>query len=257
MFKMKEKWRYLKTEDKTAYANMAIDRAVLVANSECKVSPTVRFFTWNPPAISIGYFQSLEDEVNLEMCKNIGVDYVRRITGGGAVYHESELTYSIVIPESHPQVPKNIMESYGRICGAVIKGLKNLGINSNYIPVNDIIADGKKISGNAQTRKLKTVLQHGTILTDVDVNKMFLLLKVPDEKIKDKLIADVKQRVTSIKHILGDDINFNETAKAMKAGFEEEFNVDLVEGQLTSYEKELAKRFEIEFFGSKQWNHRR
>lgn len=254
---MKEKWRYLKTEDNSASTNMAIDRAVLVANSEGKVSPTVRFFTWNPPAISIGYFQSLEEEVDLNMCNNAGVDYVRRITGGGAVFHESELTYSIVISESHPQIPKNIMESYGRICAAVIKGLKNLGIKSNYIPINDIIADGKKISGNAQTRKMKTVLQHGTILTDVDVNKMFSLLKVPDEKIKDKLIADVKQRVTSIKHILGENITFNKTAKAMKAGFEEEFNVELVEGKLTSYEKDLAKKFEYEFFGSKEWNHRR
>lgn len=254
---MKEKWRYLKSEDNSASTNMAIDRAVLVANSEGKVSPTVRFFTWNPPAISIGYFQSLEEEVDLNMCNNAGVDYVRRITGGGAVFHESELTYSIVISESHPKIPKNIMESYGRICGAVIKGLKNLGIKSNYIPINDIIADGKKISGNAQTRKMKTVLQHGTILTDVDINKMFSLLKVPDEKIKDKLIADVKQRVTSIKHILGGNITFNKTAKAMKAGFEEEFNVELVEGKLTSYEKDLAKKFENEFFSSKEWNHRR
>ena len=247
---MKEKWRLLKTENNSAALNMAIDRAVIVTNSNKKVPPTVRFFTWKPPAISIGYFQSLKDEVDLNNCKKLGVDYVRRITGGGAVFHEEELTYSIIIPESHPQVPKNIMGSYGRICGAVIKGLKNLGIESEYKPINDIITSGKKISGNAQTRKMKTVLQHGTVLTDVDVDKMFSLLKVPNEKIKDKLIADVKERVTSIKHVLGREISFDDVAKAMKKGFEEEFNVELVEGTLTDEEIDLAKKFEKEFIES-------
>ena len=254
---MKEIWRLLKTEDNAGAVNMAIDKAVIVSNSNKKVPPTVRFFTWKPPTISIGYFQSLEEEIDLNSCKEFGVDYVRRITGGGAVFHEEELTYSIIIPESHPQIPKNIMESYGRICGAVIKGLKNLGIESEYKPINDIITSGKKISGNAQTRKMKTVLQHGTVLTDVDVDKMFSLLKVPNEKIKDKLIADVKERVTSIKHVLGREIPFDDVAKAMKKGFEEEFNVELVEGTLTDEEIDLAKKFEKECFSARDWNHRR
>jgi len=254
---MKEQWRLLQTGFSTASTNMAVDRAILVANSEGKVPPTVRFYGWTPPAISIGYFQSLTDEVDLDACKKLGVDYVRRITGGGAVFHDKELTYSIVIPESHPEIPKNIMNSYGRICGAVMKGLKHLGIESEYAPINDIVTGGRKISGNAQTRKLETVLQHGTVLMDVDVDKMFSLLKVPNEKIKDKLIADVKQRVTSIRHILGKDVRFEEVAKAMKKGFEEEFHVELIEGKLSKGELALAKKFEKECFSAKDWNHRR
>jgi len=254
---MKEQWRLLQTGFNTAATNMAIDRAVLVTNSEGKVPPTLRFYAWEPPAISIGYFQSLAEEIDLDACKTHGVEYVRRITGGGAVFHEAELTYSIIIPETHPQIPKNIMGSYGRICGAVIKGLGELGIESKYVPINDIIAYGKKISGNAQTRKARTVLQHGTVLTDVDVDKMFSLLKVPDEKIKDKLIADVKQRVTSIKHILEKEMPFEEVAQAMKKGFEEEFNVELVEGELIEEEVALTEKFEKECFGAKDWNHRR
>jgi len=254
---MREQWRLLITENKTAYKNMAIDRAVLVANSKKIVPPTVRFFTWSPPAISIGYFQSLSDEVNLEICKKLGVDFVRRITGGGAVFHDNELTYSIVIPESHPQIPKNIIDSYKRICGAIMKGLGNLGIDSNYFPINDILTNHKKISGNAQTRKLKTVLQHGTILMDVDVEKMFSLLKVPDEKIKDKLIEDVRNRVTSIKHVLNSDIRFSDVADAMKKGFEEEFNINLIDGDLSQEELELADLFERECFSADDWNNRR
>ena len=254
---MSEKWRLLKTGANTAAKNMAIDRAVLVANSLGKVPPTVRFYQWNPPAISIGYFQSLEDEVDIINCRNLGVDYVRRITGGGAVFHENELTYSIVISESHKKIPKNIMESYGRICGAVVKGLSNIGIESEYKPINDIIASGRKISGNAQTRKMKTVLQHGTIIMDVNVEKMFSLLKVPDEKIRDKLISDVKDRVTSIKHVLDKDIKFDIAAKAMKKGFEEEFDIILTKGEITNMETELTEKFERECFGNQEWNHKR
>ena len=181
---MREKWRLLKTGYKNAFTNMAIDYAVLVANSKNLVPPTVRFYGWEPSAISIGYFQSLEDEINLKKCNELNVDYVRRITGGGAVFHEDELTYSIVISESHPLIAKNILESYGSICGAIINGLSNLGIESTYVPINDILANGKKISGNAQTRKIHTLLQHGTILMDVDIEKMFSVLNVPNEKLR-------------------------------------------------------------------------
>jgi len=254
---MKEQWRLLKTNFSTAFTNMAIDRAVLVMSSKGGVLPTVRFYGWEPSAISIGYFQSLEEEVDLDTCRKLGVDYVRRITGGGAVFHEEELTYSIVIPENHPQIPENILESYGKICGAVMRGLDNLGIESKYVPINDIITGGRKISGNAQTRKSKTVLQHGTVLTDVDVEKMFSVLKVPNEKIKDKLIADVRQRVTSIKHVLGKEIRFEDVAKAMKSGFEQEFDIEFVEELLSEEEKELARKFEKECFSARNWNHKR
>jgi lipoate-protein ligase A len=254
---MTEQWRLLQTGFNTAYKNMAIDKAILIVNSENKVPPTVRLYGWVPPAISIGYFQSLTEEVDLDSCKKLGVDYVRRITGGGAVFHDKELTYSIVIPEEHPVIPKNILKSYGRICNALLHGLKQLGIKGAYAPINDILVDGKKISGNAQTRKANTVLQHGTILLDVDVNMMFSLLKVPNEKIKDKLIQDVKQRVTSIEHILGKQIRFKDVAEALKVGFEEEFHVELIQGILTKEEKTIAAQFEKECFSTTQWNHRR
>ncbi len=254
---MTEEWRLLITEGCNAARNMAIDRAVLVANSNGKVPPTVRFYTWSPPAISIGYFQSLEEEVDINMCKDLGIDYVRRITGGGAVFHEDELTYSIVVPEAHNQISKNIMESYSRICGAIIKGLENIGIESEYKPINDIITNGKKISGNAQTRKMKTVLQHGTVITDVNVERMFSVLKVPNEKIKDKMISDVKERVTSVKHVLGKTISFRKISNAMKNGFEKEFNIKLINGNLNKMEKDLTKKFEIECFGLEEWNHKK
>ncbi len=254
---MTEKWRFLVTDANNAYMNMAIDRAILKANSEGLALPTVRFYYWDPAAITIGYFQSLKDEVNLEKCKTFGIDYVRRITGGGAVFHENELTYSIVVPESHKKMPNNIMDSYGSICGAVMRGLNNFGIECKYHPINDILADGKKLSGNAQTRKHNTVLQHGTILLDVDVEKMFSVLRVPNEKIKDKLISNVKDRVTSVKHIVGKKIVFTDILNDMKKGFEDEFNVELVDGKLTDYELKLADKYDRECFSTDGWNNKK
>ena len=104
---------------------------------------------------------------------------------------------------------------------------------------------------------MKTVLQHGTILTDVDVDKMFSVLRVPNEKIRDKLISDVKERVTSVKHVLNKQISFNKAASAMKKGFEEEFDVKLVTGSLTPWEEDLARKFESECFGNPDWNHKK
>ena len=254
---MSEQWRLLLTGDHSAKENMAIDRAILVAHSKGIVPPTVRFYRWKPSAISIGYFQRLSEEVDLEACKRHRVDYVRRITGGGAVFHENELTYSIVVSEKHPLIPKHILESYGKICQAIIEGFSYLDITSQYAPINDILVDGKKISGNAQTRKLQTVLQHGTILLDVDVDKMFNLLKVPNEKIRDKLISNVKDRVTSLRHITGDSVSFDTVADAMKQGFEKTFNVRLETGVLTEEEKTFSEEFAVDCFGNDSWNHMR
>jgi len=254
---MNEEWRVLNSGFHNAFTNMAIDEAILREVSEGKVPPTVRFYSWKPRAISLGYFQSLHEEVDLEQCQRHGVDVVRRITGGGAVFHDQELTYSIVVSESHREIPKNIMKSYQRICGAVIKGLRHLDIKGVYAPINDILVDGRKISGNAQTRKQGTVLQHGTILMDVDVDTMFSLLKVPNEKLKDKLITDVKQRVTSLQHILGKPIPYEQVASAMKDGFEEEFDVSLVEGTLTENELILAHEIERKRFSQPAWNQKK
>lgn len=254
---MMEKWRFLMTGAHTAVENMAIDKAILVAHSKGLVPPTVRFYSWMPSAISIGYFQSLTEEIDLNACTTHGVDYVRRITGGGAVFHENELTYSIVVSEDHPSISKHILESYGTICQAIIDGLGFLHIDGQYAPINDILVDGKKISGNAQTRKMKTVLQHGTILLDVDVDKMFSILKVPNEKIKDKLITNVKDRVTSLRHITGNDVSFDTVADAMRRGFEKTFQVSLEPGDLIEEEHILSDEFAVDSFGSESWNHMR
>jgi len=225
---------------KDAYTNMAIDEAIMKSKT-----PTFRLYQWNPSAVSIGYFQSLEAEVDVNACK--GIDIVRRITGGGAVYHDQELTYSIIIPET--MTKSDIIKSYEQICGTVVNALKQLNIDAQFIPINDIISNGKKISGSAQTRKQGMVLQHGTILLGVDVDKMFSLLKVPDEKMKDKIIKTVKERVTSV------DVDLENLKKALINSFQAEFET-LDKGELTANECQSMAQLR-EKFKSSQWNESR
>jgi len=231
---------------------MAIDEAILTNCIKNKI-PCLRFFEWEPSCVTIGFFQAIKKEVDLEKAKSEGIDVVRRYTGGGAVFHDKELTYSIFLPEE--MVGRDILDSYDLICGGIIKGFEKLGIKAEFKAINDIIVNGKKISGNAQTRRNNWVLQHGTILLDVDVEKMFSLLKVPDEKIRDKLIQVVKERVTSIRHE-GYNFSFKDIKEALVFGFSELFG-EFEQSLLTKEEVELSEKLVKEKYSTNEWNFKR
>jgi len=239
-----------------AFMNMAIDEALLKLNAEGKSPNTLRFWRWLPSTISIGCFQSVEREVELEVAKRYGVDVVRRITGGGAVFHDhgGELTYSVVCKQG--DVPDDIIESYRWICGGLVHGFERLGLRAEFKPVNDVLGNGKKISGSAQTRRWGSVLQHGTVLIAPDVRRMFELLRVTPEKISDKFIASVFERVTTVERELGRKPSFEEVREAMSRGFEKSLDVKLSEGELTSDELELAAELEPKY-ASDKWLRKR
>lgn len=245
--------RLLTTGHKSAYENMSIDEAVLIHAQENHQS-TLRFYGWRPAAISIGYFQSLKEEVDLNECQKQHIDYIRRVTGGGAVFHETEVTYSLIAPVDGQFIPQDIISSYKKICQGIIEGLKILGIESQFVPLNDIIASGKKISGNAQTRKKNVLLQHGTILLDVNVEKMFHILKVPQEKLRDKLIKDVKQRVVGVKNLLGRRVDFESCQEALIKGFEKALTLEYSKIPLTASELKMAKELQDKKYSLPEWN---
>jgi lipoate-protein ligase A len=222
--------------------NMALDE-VLMYNANYDI-PILRLYGWQPPAVSIGYFQSMDEEVDVKTCKQMGIDVVRRITGGGAVLHESELTYSFITKI----YPKNIMESYNLLCDPVVMCINKLGFNAKFVPLNDITVDNKKVSGNAQTRKKNILLQHGTILLDVNVEKMFSVLKVPSEKIKDKMINEAKARV------MGLNKTFEQVAYNLKKSFGEKFGAEIIIDDLSIKETENAKKLASEKYASDPWN---
>jgi lipoate---protein ligase len=240
--------------------NMGLDEAILRAVARGESPPTLRLYSWSPSCVTVGYFQSLADEVDLEACRLAGVDAVRRITGGGAVLHEREITYSIVLPEGHPLAPAAILDSYAILCDGIVRALRDLGLDAAFQPINDVCVGGKKVSGNAQTRKLGCLLQHGTVLLGVDVERMFSLLKVPKEKLAGRLVADAKSRVASLGSLLGRDPCYTEAAAALARGFGEAFapyGVELERGELSAAELEEGRRLAAEKFASAEWNLKR
>jgi len=237
-----EKIRILETENNTGAWNMAVDEFLLYNYKE----PTLRIYGWSKPCISIGYFQNI-DEVNYKKCNENNVDVVRRITGGGAVFHDMELTYSFVTKN----FPESIMKSYEEISELIIQALKILGLDAKFSPLNDVTVNGKKVCGNAQTRKNSTLLQHGTILLEVDVEKMFSLLNVPIEKINDKKISDVKDRVAGISK------TFEQVSDALKNSARDVFGCDLVPFKLNQEELESCQKLMDEKFSSENWTFRR
>lgn len=247
------KWRIIGLEKHDAYFNMAIDEVLMEGIREGTSPPTIRFYGWSPSAVSIGRFQSMEEEVDVEKCREIGVDYVRRITGGGAVYHDTagEVTYSIAGSES--EFPKGIRESYAYICRYVINGLAGLGIDSEFAPINDIIHKGKKISGSAQTRRGGVLLQHGTVLYSLDVRRMFSVLKVSKEKISDKQIRAAEERVTSVSQIK--DVSINGLYSALLGAFTEDKEHSF--GIWSKEETAAAEKLRIRVYGTRRWNFNR
>ena len=237
--------KVLETGYNRAALNMAIDEALMETLADM---PILRIYGWKPAAISIGYFQSMNDEVDLQKCNQLGIDAVRRLTGGGAVLHEFELTYSFITR----QYPQNILESYKWICDGIVMSINRLGVNATFAPLNDIIVDGKKVSGNAQTRKKGVLLQHGTLLLGLDVNKMFSVLKVSSEKLRDKIVKDVKERVAYLA-----DTTFDEMASSVKISFAEKFDANIVSGSLSDEVINRAEWLADRRYGSNEWNFRR
>ncbi len=254
----KQEWRLLLTGDMSAFDNMALDEAVLRCVAAGASPSTLRFYGWEPSAVSIGYFQGIEQEVDLDVCREQGVDVIRRLTGGGTVFHEhgSEITYSLAVKDDYPGIPKKVLDSYALLCAGLVAGFRRLGLDAEFKPINDILVNGKKISGNAQTRRFGGILQHGTLLCDVNPHLMFSLLKVPSEKIRDKLIAGVEERVTSIRREMG-TVDNAAVIQAMCAGFAEVLDIRLSPGTVSDEELALAERVKEERYANPTWNFKR
>jgi lipoate-protein ligase A len=255
--------RLLQTGFHDCYYNMGLDEALLETAAQGGL-PVLRFYGWEPQAVSVGYFQGLEEEVDTQACKDRGVGVTRRITGGGAVFHHAELTYSIILPAGHPLAGASIHDSYHILCEGVIRGLAVLGLNARFAPINDIICGDRKISGNAQTRRMNTVLHHGTVLLDLDADLMFSLLRVPEEKMKGRIIQDVKARVTSLR-AQGLSAGFAEAEAAMIEGFRQALDLEFTPpfsapaypGGPAPAEDERARELALKKFASPEWLYKR
>ena len=252
-------WRLLSLETNNAYMNMAIDEAILTARLAGKVPNTLRFYRWQPSAVSIGKNQNPEAEVYLDACRKLGVDVVRRISGGGTVYHdfEGEVTYSVTAKTADLGTA-DITTVYTKIYEAVTDALRLLGIPADFSSGDakncpNLTVNGKKISGSSQTISRGVVLQHGTVLVKVDLPKMFTLLKLKSATCAQA--ADIaKRKITSIQNELGHEVMPETVANALAQGFRAILKIQLEPAELTAYEVELAQKLYEEKYATAEWN---
>ncbi|GIV95592.1 MAG: octanoyltransferase LipM [Herpetosiphonaceae bacterium] len=245
---------------------MAIDQAIAQIHVQGTTPPTLRFYRWSPPCLSIGAYQHLREEVNLEGCKALGVDLVRRPTGGRAILHDQELTYSIVARAYHPLVSGVILESYRKISAALVMGLHLLGVAAELAPepsrevhksaacfdvpsAHEVTAGGRKILGSAQVRKEGVLLQHGSLLLHADAARLHRCLILPPSLTPDVLAG----RIAGLDEILGRSIDFAEVTEALVEGFLRSWGIELLPGDLTAEERALAERLRAEKYANEQW----
>jgi lipoate-protein ligase A len=239
--------------------NMAIDEAIMQARINDEVPNTLRFYRWQPSAVSVGRNQQPQNEVYLDAAKQLGVDVVRRISGGGAVYHdfEGEVTYSVIAKVSDLG-SADVPSVYVKIYGAITDALRLLGVPADFSGGDakncpNLTVAGKKISGSSQVISRGVVLQHGTVLVGVDLPKMFRLLQLKGASCT-QAAAIGQRKITSIQAELGHKISPGTVANALAQGFKAILKIQLLEGELSAAEKAAAEKLYKEKYSTKEWN---
>ncbi|MFJ7746150.1 biotin/lipoate A/B protein ligase family protein [Peribacillus sp. NPDC097295] len=273
----KEKWGFIDSGDCSAAYNMAMDEALLNWQSNGEIPPIIRFYGWKPATLSIGYFQKAEAEIDLTEVKRQGLGFVRRPTGGRAVLHEHELTYSVIVPESYPGMPNTVTEAYRVISEGILRGFRNLGLAAYFsVPETEqekavlkspkssvcfdapswyeLVVEGKKVAGSAQTRQKGVILQHGAILLELDEDKLFSVFKFSDERVKEKMKNNLKNKAVAINDLAGRKISILEAKQAFEKGFAEGLSIELEPFELNGEQLREVKDIAKNKYESDDWN---
>ena len=257
-------WRLLVTEATDGATNMAIDEALWRGRQAGGAPPTLRFFAWDPPTVSLGYGQTLDPHVDAGACRLLGVGLVRRPTGGSAIYHdgaERELTYSVVATNEDLGVSADVLEAYRWIARALARGLRALGAPAEIVAVPrargqapafcfartgryEIEVDGKKLVGSAQRRRGRCFLQHGSVLLGADEPRLRALFPTT---------RDPMASLTTLEAALGRRPTFEEVADALGAAFAAEHRLTLRPGGLSEEEHALVERLVADKYASAVW----
>ena len=274
-------WRLLLSPFADGPLNMAVDEAILQAIAEGLAPPTLRFFGWTPPCLSLGYAQAAA-EVSADRLAELGYDLVRRPTGGRAILHTDELTYSVVAPMNEPRVVGGVLESYQQLSAGLLAGLGHLGLGvradksypgsqslakgpvcfevpSNYeITVGGAAPDNRprKLLGSAQVRKRGVVLQHGTLPLTGDLGRICDVLVFESEEARLSARGRLKQRAATVAEVLGVEVSWDSAAGALARGLAEVLNLTLEAAPLSPHEAALAMQLREEKYATAAWNQR-
>lgn len=266
-----ETWYVLDTGRQDAATNMAIDEALLHFHSNKKLRPTIRFYGWRKPSLTVGHFQNVEKTINFPGIVKHDCDFVRRLTGGNAVLHDDELTYSIIVSEAHPKIPKTVNQAYFVLGQGILQGYRNLGIEAEFSLPNiknrdrsavcfetpaiyELIVDGKKLTGNAQTRKNGVLLQHGSIPLSFNTKMLFDLFAFSSEKNRIRQREKFYKRAVAINDITGKTHSYEEVKQAFLRGFEQGLSIQLQPYELSKEQWDYINYLSETKYRTKEWN---
>lgn len=270
---MTHTWRLIQTPPTTGAWNMALDESLLYHASQKISPPTLRFYSWSIPTLSLGYSQPCAD-VDMDRLDQIGWDLVRRPTGGRAILHTDEFTYSLTAPLDEPAVSGSLLESYQRLSNALQKGLSKLGVVtaadekytvSNQIPDKnpvcfrvpsnyEITWNKKKLIGSAQARKPAGVLQHGSLPLFGDLTRITQVLKYETEEGRESAAKGLLERATTLKEVTGEILPWQIISNAMLQAFSEELDIHFVEQPTEDFEHDYAQELLRTKYSTDQWN---
>ncbi len=250
---------------------MALDEAILLSISEGASPPTLRLYAWDPPCLSLGYSQSVED-VDLGRLAEAGWDLVRRPTGGRAILHADELTYSVALPASHPLTAGGVLASFRRLSSALQEGLSQMGLDADINPelrspgeeppnpvcfevpsAYEITVAGRKLVGSAQLRRLKGILQHGSIPLAGDLGRICSVLRFANDGDREQAASELRRRASTVEAALGTRVTWDEAAQAIARGFDRAFGIELQFGEISPEEKIAAARLRSERYAQPDW----
>ena len=264
----KKEWRFIDTGINNGYLNMAIDEAILTAHLHDNTPPTLRIYRWAPASLSLGYFQQYERDIDHKKCSESGIDVVRRLTGGRAVFHNDELTYSVVVSEQYG-FQQSVIESYRVLCQGLIAAYRILGLEVDLISIEKTVSSpscfsstssadlaflGRKIAGSAQFRKGNTLLQHGSLPISFNTQLLFSLLRFPSTDRRNNAIISFEKNTVCLKEILGKDICYQNIKEALFEGFQQTLNITLYKDILTRNEIDTSDKLAREKYATFEWN---
>ena len=267
-------WRLIYTSPARGPWNMAVDESILEHIHRGESIPTLRLYAWNPPCLSLGYAQPFSD-VDVTRLKQRGWEIVRRATGGRAILHTDELTYSVTAPADEPRVAGTVLESYNRLARALFAAVQNLNLSvemkehsskadsQNLNPVcfevpstYEITVGGKKLIGSAQARKKEGVLQHGSLPLTGDLTRICDALIFKDEAVRAIAAQRLLDRATTIESALGRVVDWETAAQAFVHAFEAQLDIKFEREELSASELLLADELVKEKYDHSSWTKR-
>jgi lipoate-protein ligase A len=243
-------WHLIPGQPLPPLMNMALDEVLTLRVGRGERPPTIRVWGWSNPCVVLGRFQSVKNEVNEDAAHELGIQIVRRISGGGAMFIEPEgaITYSIYAPDEIVQ-GMNFPESYEFFDAWVVAALRDLGVDAWYAPLNDITSSGGKIGGAAQARRGGAVLHHTTMAYQMNIPLMLRVLRIGQEKLSDKGITSADKRVGPLSQQT--DLSRDVIIKRLIGGFRDRYG--LIDDELREDEIAEAQQLVSERFGTRDW----